>query len=153
RPFEIGALLQNESVRGAAIEPDIDDVFDLLVILGIAPGSEEFGWIARIPGVGAILLEGISDTIDYRLIAQCLAAALLDEHRDRHTPGALARDAPVRPRLDHGADTVLALRRKPFRCVDGGKRLLAQIVVLHADKPLRRGAKDQRRLGAPGMRI
>ena len=37
--------------------------------------------------------------------------ALVDEDGDRHAPGALARDAPVGPRLDHGADAVLALRR------------------------------------------
>ena len=51
---------------------------------------------------------------------------LLDEHRDRHAPGALARDHPVGPALDHAVDAVLALLRHPARRLDRLFRELAQ---------------------------
>ena len=89
-----------------------------------------------------------------RLVAQRLAGLLVDEDGDRHAPGALARDAPVGPRLDHGADAVAALRREPARRVDGRRAPSARrSFVSMRDEPLRRVAEDQRRLGAPGMRI
>ena len=77
----------------------------------------------------------------------------MGEHRDRHAPGALARDAPIRPALDHRLDPVTALRRDPAGLGDRRQRLLPQTVLLHADEPLRRVAKDQRRLRSPGMRV
>ena len=40
------------------------------------------------------------------------------EDRDRHAPGALARDHPVGAALDHAGDAVLALRRDPARLLD-----------------------------------
>ena len=39
---------------------------------------------------------------------------LAHEHRDRHAPGALTRDHPVRPAVDHAVDAVLARRRHPL---------------------------------------
>ena len=49
-------------------------------------------------------------------------ALLAHEHRDRHAPGALARDHPVGPALDHAGDAVLALRRHPARGFDSPQR-------------------------------
>ncbi len=46
-------------------------------------------------------------------IATAPSALLAHEHGDRHAPGALARDHPVGPALDHAGDAVLALRRHP----------------------------------------
>ena len=88
------------------------------------------------------------------------AVALLpDEHRDRHAPGALARDHPVGAAVDHAGDAVLARGRDPLGVVDRFQRAIAQGVVLarnvliHRNEPLRRVAEDHRLLRAPGMRI
>ena len=76
-----------------------------------------------------------------------------DQRRNRRSPGALTRETPLRMRLDH-----LALARaSPFGnvlhrvgCVDGA---LAQQVLIHRDKPLRRRAEDHRIVAAPAVRI
>src|SRR6202007_2511927 len=73
------------------------------------------------------------------------------EHRDRHTPGALARHAPVRLAFDHRLDPVARLGWNPADFRDCRQGLLPETLLLHADEPLRRIAKDQRRLGAPRM--
>ena len=58
------------------------------------------------------------------------------------------------PGGDHGADAVAALVGDELRLVDGAQRVFADALrPVHADEPLRRGAEDQRRLGAPGMRV
>ena len=55
------------------------------------------------------------------------AAAGAVERRDRHTPGALARDAPVRAVRDHVVDAVVAPGRNPLDpLVDRVKGGLAQ---------------------------
>ena len=82
-----------------------------------------------------------------------LTRLFLHEQRDRHAPGTLARDTPVRAILDHAGDTLLAPLRRPLRPLDVAQRMLAQALLLHADEPLRRSAEDHRRLVPPAMRI
>ena len=82
-----------------------------------------------------------------------LAGVLVHEQRDRHAPGALARDAPVRAGRDHAVDALLAPGRDPLHALDLAQRVLAQPLLVHADEPLRRGAEDHRRLVAPAMRV
>ena len=56
-----------------------------------------------------------------------LAARRAVDRRNRHAPGALARDAPVRPVRDHVVDAVVAPRRDPLHVmVDRVERRLAQ---------------------------
>ena len=91
------------------------------------------------------------------LVLQHLAV-VVGEDGDRHAPGALARQHPVGPLLDHGAQAVLAGGRHEARGVDGRKRAGAQRravaeLLVHVDEPLRRVAEDDRLLRAPGMRI
>ena len=86
-----------------------------------------------------------------------LRRSLVDEHGDRHAPGALAREHPVGAVLDHAAQRVLAAVRHEARLVDGVERLARSCrqpldVAVHGDEPLRRVAEDDRLLGAPGMR-
>ncbi len=83
---------------------------------------------------------------------------LVDEHGQRRAPGALARDQPVGPGLDHAADAIAAQRRVEFGGVDGRKGALAQGLavvqrLIHVDEPLRGVPEDHRRLGAPGVGI
>ena len=85
-----------------------------------------------IPGVGALPLEGVGDAlIDARVVEDLDRAvgARAHEHRDRHAPGTLARDDPVRTALDHSGHAVFALRRHPARLLDGGERALPQRVA------------------------
>src|SRR6185437_10286032 len=93
-PGEIRPLLEDEGVRRARIEPDIDDVGDALVILGLVGGPQELLRIGGEPDIGAVLLDGGGDAVDDALVAQRLARPLVGEDGDRYAPGALARDAP-----------------------------------------------------------
>ena len=78
----------------------------------------------------------------------------MNEHGDRHAPGALAADAPVGAGGNHGADAVAALVGHEMRGVDGGEGFGADVFwAVEADEPLRSGAEDQRRTGPPGMRV
>ena len=82
-----------------------------------------------------------------------LAGYLVDEQRNGHSPGALARDAPIRAHGDHAGDALLAPGGHPIDVLNGLERALAQSRLIHADEPLRGGAKYHRRLVAPAMRI
>ncbi len=159
---KVPRVFEHESMRRAGIEPDVENVVDLLPAV-IAELAEEALARARcIPGVGALLLERFDDAqIDVRVVEDIdrTVRLFLDEHRDRHAPGALARDHPIRAALDHAVDAVLARRRHPARRLDRVERAMAQRVVvlvdvlIHRNEPLRRIAKDHRLLRAPGMRI
>ena len=94
RPGEVLVLarLQAEGVGRAGIEPDIDDVLDLLELVRIVVVAEEARRRRLEPGIGAFAAEGVDDALHHLRIAQQLAALLVDEDRDRHAPGALARD-------------------------------------------------------------
>ncbi len=78
------------------------------------------------PDIGALLVEGLFDAFIHARVDKDLMRPLLDEDGDRHAPGALARDDPVGPILDHAGDAVLARRRRPLRASDFFKRDGAQ---------------------------
>ena len=148
------ARLQHEGVGGAAFEPHVHDVHHLLIGGGVAAGAEEAFGGRGIPAIRPFLGEGFHDAGHHRGVAQRLAAGALHEHGDRHAPGALAADAPVRTGGDHAADAVAALVGHEIGVGDGLERLGADVLrPVHADEPLRGGAEDQRRLAAPGMRV
>ncbi|MNU56747.1 hypothetical protein D3C71_458480 [compost metagenome] len=151
------ARVQRKGVGRAGVEPDVEDVGDLLEALGIVR-AQEVGVGRREPDVGAAIGHGLDDTGVDLGIVQGLARLLVDEHGQGRAPGALTADQPVGAPLDHGADAVLARRRIEGGGVDGVQRPVAQGVVvlqrlIHADEPLRRVAEDDRGLGAPRVRI
>src|SRR5690349_5765340 len=82
-----------------------------------------------------------------------MLALVAIKDRDRHAPGALARDAPVGPALKHAADALAPPRRDPLHLVDGFERAEAQLVFFHRDEPLLGGAEDHRALAAPAVRV
>ena len=124
---EMNGVLQHIGVGRAGIEPDVEDVVDLLVIGGIVVRREEAPRRALgVPGVGAFLFEGLGDARVDALVDQRRMLALLDEDRDRHAPGALPAHHPVRLGADHAADAVLARGRNPAGFADRGQRGLAQ---------------------------
>src|SRR5439155_14383024 len=75
------------------------------------------------------------------------------KERDGHAPRALARNAPVGPRLDRGFDAVLAPVGNPVDVIDGVECLLAEILMINLDEPLIHRAEDDRRLAAPTVWI
>ena len=125
-------VFQHEGVRRAGIEPDVADVVDLLPFLVGARPEEALARAVHVPGVGAFLLEGLGDALVDGLVLQDFGGAvalLAHEHGDRHAPGALARDHPVGPAVDHAVDAVLARRRHPLRDRDRVQRAGAQRVA------------------------
>ena len=139
-------------MRAAGVEPDVHDVGDFLVALGfgaqqLAASRSNQASMPRCSTSFATLLEQL------RRARMQLAVRVCDEQRDRHAPGALARDAPVGPALDHAVDALLAPVGRPLHLADLSSASRAQACLVHADEPLRRGAEDDRRLVAPAMRI
>ncbi len=102
------AALQREDVGAAAVEPDVEDVGDHLVVVGVAVFAEEGGGILGVPGIDALLADGLDDAVVDSRVDQELAGLPVDEQRDRHAPGALAADHPVGAPLDHRAQAVAA---------------------------------------------
>jgi hypothetical protein len=81
------------------------------------------------------------------------AGFAVHEQRDRHAPGALARDRPVRAPVDHAGDARLAPFRVPGDGLDRSQRIATQVRLVHRDEPLRGGAECDRRLVPPAMRV
>ena len=168
RPDAVGAVAQREGVGEPRVEPDVEDVGDLLpVVVRMVVGEEARLGVLLEPGVGALGLEGRLDPGVDRRVAQDLGGAVglaPDEAGQRHAPGALARQHPVGAGLDHRVEAVAAGLRVPCdQPVDRGQRALADgaAIVVHAvverlvdgDEPLRGVAVDDRGLGAPGVRV
>ena len=157
RPFQVRTVLQREGVGRARVEPDIEDIHDLRPRLVGLFAEEALTRAFGEPGIGAFLLEGFEDAGVDAVVLQDLAL-FVDEDADRHAPGALARQNPVRALFDHGAQAVLTGSRHEAGIVDRLQRARTQRravgkVLVHVDEPLRRVAEDHRLLRAPGMRI
>ena len=155
-------VFEDEGVGRSRIEPDFDEVVDLVVSRGIVLGAEKP--LLRAlgePGVGAFLLVGVGDPRVHLFVEQDFVTVLADENRQRHAPGALARQHPIGLVGDHALDPVLAGRRRPSRPLDridrNRPKCLAALRIgegpIHRQEPLRRIAKDHRRLRAPAVWI
>ena len=55
-------VFQREGVRRAGVEPDIEDVVDLLPVFVREAAEKTLARAIGIPGVCALLLEGLADT-------------------------------------------------------------------------------------------
>ena len=89
-------------------------------------GEKARGGAFREPGVGAFLFESVSDASIDLLVDKDFLGVLIDEDRDRHAPGALARDHPIRTVGDHAGDAVFASGRIPSCHGDFAQRDVAQ---------------------------
>jgi hypothetical protein len=54
-------ILQHESVRGAGVEPDVENIVDLLPGIVGELAEEALARACLVPGIGALLLEGLND--------------------------------------------------------------------------------------------
>ena len=137
----------------AGVEPDIQGVLHLLIARALL-GAEQILRMQLEPGIDALRLDALGDFFDQPRGARMqLAGFLIDQQRDRHAPGALPRDAPVRAIAHHAVDARLTPVRHPAHGADLAQRGLAQAGLLHADEPLRGRAKDDRGLVPPAMRV
>src|SRR6202035_5087426 len=109
-------VLKHKCVGRSGIEPDVENVVDFLPVVLGELAEETLARPGFVPGVGAFLLEGLDEADIHVGIVENLDRTVrlfLDEERDRHTPGALARDHPVGAGYDHSSDTILTLCRNP----------------------------------------
>ena len=112
RRGDLGALLADALEAHARVGPHVHDVGDLAVLLGASsPSSSRRSRSnhASMPPVSTRAATCFDQLLRARMQ---LAGLVVHEQRDRHAPGALARDAPVRPRLDHAGDALLAPGRE-----------------------------------------
>ena len=125
RPGQLGPGGQHRLVARPGVEPDVEDValaFERGAAArraGHALGDELLDR-PLVPGVGAVHVEDAGRALDERRRQQRFAALDAVDRRDRHAPGALARDAPVGPVGDH----VRAAVRGPRPASSGPPRRL-----------------------------
>ena len=152
RRADLRPALRDAVMRDTRVEPDVHDVGDFFVVCRL--GAEQRRGIEIEPCVDAIGTHELRDLLEqFRRAWVQFAGFAMREQRERHAPGALARDAPVGAAGDHAVDALLTPGRRPLDLADLGQRGLAQAGLFHADEPLRRGAKDHRRLVPPAVRI
>ncbi len=155
------ALLDNGGKAGAGIEPDVEDVGLTLPVSAAALGALESFRNYLLDGrfkpvVATCFMVGVlvADVIDPLGVEPGLVTIFADQCGDRDTPVALTGDAPVRTVGNHVVDALFTPSRNPFNrvadCVEGA---VAQFVLIHTDKPLCRGAEDDRLLAAPAVRV
>src|SRR5713226_5556729 len=158
----LGAL-QHGEIRRAGIEPHIQNVVFLAPLRRPtrAPRAcrQQFLRTVFVPGVGAFFFKPFHDIAQRFEIFEALSASLAVEDDDRHTPEALARDAPVRTLFNHFVHAVFAPGGEPFHLMNFLKRFLAERFffsvgrLVHLDEPLLGGAEDYRIVAAPAVRV
>src|SRR5579871_4324432 len=110
-PWKLLRVFKHEGVGRSGIEPDVENIVDFLPGLVGEPAEKALARSRCVPGVSALFLERLDDTqIDLGIVEDChrTVRLLLDEHRNWHAPGALTRDHPIRPALDHTVDAIFA---------------------------------------------
>ena len=136
------AAAQHVEEGRAGVEPDVEDVVALRVVLAV--GAEHVLGGEPRPGLDAALLDDVGGAVDQRQrVGMQLAGRLVQEERQRHAPVALPADAPVGPVGDHVVQPGPAVLRIERGRVDRVERGLAQGLVL-PDRPRRRRRSRRR---------
>ena len=162
----VRTVADHESMGGAGVKPDVQNVRHQLPALTRALAKETLGGARLEPRIGALGAEGGCDAGIHGLVAQDFYVALLrhlDKAAQRHAPCALAGKHPVGAVFDHRIEAVAAGFWRPLHIVNLGQGALADgfAVLVHAviqflinrDKPLRRIAENDRGFGAPGVGV
>ena len=160
---EMHRVLQHEGVRGAGIEPDVENVVDLLpaVVGELARGSARARrglYQASAPSASKASTMRTSTSGSCRISTEPSGFSLMNTAIG--TPQARWREITQSGRLS----IMPVMRFSPCGGTqrvtrDGVQRARAQRVaglvdaLIHGDEPLRRVAEDDRLLRAPGMRI
>ncbi len=152
RAAQFPALVEHAVVGYTGIEPDIENVRDRLVACTVY--AQALGNTLFKPGIDAFGFDDACKPLeDCRTVGVGLLIFTIDEQTQRHAPGALARDAPVRAIFDHAANPCLAPVGNPAHLVDRGQRIAAQPGLVHGNEPLWRGTKRGCRLVTPAVRV
>ena len=159
RVLKLGAILADGLPGHAGVPPHIKDVLIGLEVMAAALGANAS--LAQValrsvgePGIGTLLVEELDDGVERGVVHDLLATVGASVAGDRHTPVALAADAPVGALLDHGADAVGGVGRIPLDVLaDLLASLLAQAGLVHRDEPLVGSTEEHRVLAAPAVRI
>nr|GEU28492.1 hypothetical protein [Tanacetum cinerariifolium] len=149
---------QHRLVRHARVEPHVQRVLVLFVAGRFI--AEQVFQVERQPGVDAALLDALRDLLQqFRSARMQRARLLVHDEGHRHAPLALTRQGPVGTVGDHAVQARLAPVGEEFGLLDAGQRALAQRGAavggrdVHARKPLRCGAVDDRGFMAPAVHI
>ena len=136
RPGRLDGLFHREDMRRAGIEPDVENVLHLLVIVGDCGIAEEARRRRIEPGVGAFLLERLDDARVDRRIVEDFAGLSFPRRSRAARPRRAGATAPSRGGLPPSsrcgsapaADTIwcraiacIAIWRKvlPFEALNG----------------------------------
>ena len=114
-------------------------------------GRQEAGLIPLPPHVRAVLSDQGLDVAEGVGVDEHLAGFPVIEDRDRQSPSALARDAPIAAIAHHRLNPILSAFRGPGHRLNGGQGLGPE--ALHRCEPLFRGPEDGRFFGAPVVGI
>ena len=148
-PVQVGpaAAFEHKGMGAAAVEPDVENVGDALVIGEVIVVAQETLRRGLAPGIDALFAHrGDYAGVD-RGVAEILPGGAVDEQGDRHPPGALAGDHPVGAAFDHRTEAVAALFGDEARVGDGGDGLFAERASL---SPCGRGRLARQRGGVRG---
>ncbi len=155
--------LQDRQVRGAGIEPHVENIVFLAPLCrtagALCSGRQKLVWRVLIPRIGALFFKPTHNVAQSAEIFQACSARVAIENDNGHAPKALARDAPVRAFLDHFVHAVFAPRGNPLDVTDLAERFLAQRSSpavrrrVDLDEPLLGGAKNYGIVAAPAMRV
>ena len=150
--MQLRSLHDYRARAGTGIDPYIERVHRFTVGLGAFPVSglyvgPEGSCVAFEPDVGPVFFNERGGVTHDAGIEDRFGAGI--KRRDRHAPGALAADAPIGPAFHRAFDSVLAPAGHPVHFVDGGERLLTEILVIDLDEPLIHRPENHRRLTAP----
>ena len=157
--MQVFAVFEHKTVRRAGIEPDVENIEHLFVIIRAVIVAEKTRRIGGEPCIRSFFANRRRNPLLNGCIAQQVAGFLIDEYRDWHAPRTLAGHDPVGPSLDHAMKPGTPCLGIESRRVDGVQRDLAQSLaffrerLVHRNKPLRRITENKRLLGAPRMRI
>ncbi len=150
RGVEFGMSIQHGGVGAAGIDPDIEGIAAFFQTCREAELGGEFVIGGLEPDVGAFAFDELGDFVG-ELGGEDGLAVFIEEYREGHAPGALARDAPVGARFDGAVNAVSAPGGHPFYFVDFGKSLAAK--VFQGDEELLDRAEDNGCFRAPAVRV
>ena len=159
--------VENGKMRGARIEPDVEDVVLFAPFLAAASANCAFGKQflggMRVPRIRSFALEPANHLAQRPNILQPGAAFVAIEDHQRHAPHALPRNTPVWAMRDHLVNAFAAPFRRPFHFRDFVQRQLPQRLglrggnrgapIVELNEPLLGGPEDHRIVAAPAVRI
>ena len=154
--MQLRSLHDYRARAGTGIDPHIEGVHRFTVGLRAFPISGLYvgpqgSCVAFEPDIGPVIFNERGGVTHDAGIEDRFGAGI--KRRDRHAPGALAADAPIGPAFHRAFDSVLAPAGHPVHFVDGGERLLTEILVIDLDEPLIHRPENHRRLTAPTVRV